>query len=400
MSDFGSGLGYQFAKRPNNYRRTHFGPICHRPLGGLTTEPKRQPAIPLFQGEYPRTHRLDSWWILLVMLIVIVIIGLFWWIIANTNETRVNKSDYLLVCGDNFQHGKLVYPDTSVKTNLSYQSKSAYFPVKPDVNRWTMQQLEGLSTRHKEPVFYTQQVDNARLTKSQLHIVLRRQKTIIQDSRGLRRYSLTSARLVSRTAFIYGFFVVRVRLDKGLGLRPYISLLPFLNVAMNEVGSKYGPWAAGGEINWVETKGLDPYWLGRVHFGGPAPWNQQSPSFPDDRLTKLDWSQWHIFGLKWTPKYISWHLGTDIDEKGHLRGGRCLLRITVQEWYSLVLAKEPYSEKAVGPRYLPPAPFDQPFHLVLGLAGRDIAREAEMVVDWVKVYQRPGFHRQQGIKFS
>jgi hypothetical protein len=66
-----------------------------------------------------------------------------------------------------------------------------------------------------------------------------------------------------------------------------------------------------------------------------------------------------------------------------LVGGRVLQRIPRDKWFSL---------NKKGKKRLPPAPFDQPFHLFFDLSVNSIPgiqSNGKMKVDFVKVYQKP-----------
>lgn len=75
--------------------------------------------------------------------------------------------------------------------------------------------------------------------------------------------------------FTYGFFQITARVPKAQGLWPAIWLLPFSSVASNDVQSRYGGWAACGEIDIMETVNTNPAWFGTLHFGGEWPNNVQ-----------------------------------------------------------------------------------------------------------------------------
>ncbi|HVF94560.1 MAG TPA: glycoside hydrolase family 16 protein [Sphingomonas sp.] len=89
--------------------------------------------------------------------------------------------------------------------------------------------------------------DNARVTDGSLVIEARREtlsKARVPDWGG---QAYTSAKLVSRQAFGYGFYEVRARLPCGRGTWPAIWMLP-----------SSGTWPAMGEIDIMEMVGWDP----------------------------------------------------------------------------------------------------------------------------------------------
>jgi beta-glucanase (GH16 family) len=177
----------------------------------------------------------------------------------------------------------------------------------------------------------------------------------------------TSARLRTKNLgdWTYGRFEMRAKMPIGQGLRPAFWMLP--------TDETYGDWAASGEIDITEYVGHEPDKVyGTIHYGGPWPANQSSGnsftlgsgSFNDD---------FHEFALEWD---------------------RCEMR-----WYVdgvLYAAQDNWSSSG-GPY---PAPFDERFHLLLNVAvggnwpgppDMSTVFPQEMVVDYVRVYQKPDF---------
>jgi beta-glucanase (GH16 family) len=137
--------------------------------------------------------------------------------------------------------------------------------------------------------------------------------------------------------------------------------------------SVYGGWAASGEIDVMENKGNAPTnVLGTIHYGGPYPANTHSsgPSFnfPNgDGVTNF-----HIYSLQWTTNSIAWLVDHQVYE-------------TQTNWFS--------TNNNV--RYPYPAPFDQPFFIIMNLAvGGNFGGNpdgttvfpGDMQVDYVRVY--------------
>ena len=107
--------------------------------------------------------------------------------------------------------------------------------------------------------------------------------------------------------------------------------------------SVYGPWAASGEIDIFEAKGRLPQSVfGTIHFGGVCPQNthtENQAQLPNGQ--RID--QFHIYELIWEPDSISWL----IDGVPYAK---------VNQWDS------------IDQRIKYPAPFDQPFYLLVNLA--------------------------------
>jgi beta-glucanase (GH16 family) len=109
--------------------------------------------------------------------------------------------------------------------------------------------------------------------------------------------------------------------------------------------SRYGTWAAGGEIDILESRGsqVDEA-TGALHFGGAWPRNTHLShryKLPGKNAAE----EFHLYRLEWTPDEIRWY----VDDK------LCQTR-RKDEWFS---------ENA---RDNERAPFDQPFHLIVNVA--------------------------------
>ncbi len=205
--------------------------------------------------------------------------------------------------------------------------------------------------------------DNAQLEDGVLKITARRET--VDD------FGYTSARITTRDrfAFKYGRIEASIKLPSGQGLWPAFWLL--------SQNSPYGSWAATGEIDILEAINLDGQpgagglgggndIFGTIHFGGEFPANQSSTIAytPSEDVT----AGFNTYALEWDEFEIRWYFN------GILYG--------VQNAWSSTAA--PY-----------PAPFDQPFHILLNLAvGGNLPGPpngstpfpATMEVDWVRVY--------------
>src|SRR5579884_175398 len=199
-------------------------------------------------------------------------------------------------------------------------------------------------------------LENARVSDGLLHITAR------AEDYGGQHY--TSARMKTRGLFSQarGRFEFRARLPQGKGYWPAIWLLP--------QDTKYGRWAASGEIDVMENRGDDPSRvLGTIHFGGefPKQTHSKGPSFTfpaGDSVTNF-----HIYAIEWATNSIKWYVDSTLYE-------------TQTNWWSS------------GGKY--PVPFDQPFYIVMNLAvgGRfggnpdtNTVFPGEMQVDYVRVYR-------------
>ena len=205
--------------------------------------------------------------------------------------------------------------------------------------------------------------DNAQLENGVLKITARRET--VGD------FGYTSARITTRDrfAFKYGRIEASIKFPSGQGLWPAFWML--------SQDSPYGSWAATGEIDIVEAANLDGQpgpggvgggnnIFGTIHYGGEFPANEFSSVdyTPSEDVT----GGFNTYALEWDEFEIRWYFNG-------------ILYAVQNSWFSTAA---PY-----------PAPFDQPFHILLNLAvGGDLPGApngstpfpATMEVDWVRVY--------------
>ena len=198
--------------------------------------------------------------------------------------------------------------------------------------------------------------DSAQVANGVLSITARRES--VQG----RNYTSARINTEDRFAFRYGRIEASIKLPAGKGLWPAFWMLP--------QDTPYGTWAASGEIDIVEAINLDGSGsdriFGTIHFGGPAPANSSAGTTytPSADIT----SEFHTYALEWDEDQIRWYFDG-------------MLYAMQNSWTSTAA---PY-----------PAPFDQPFHILLNLAvGGNFPGSpdgttvfpATMEVDWVRVY--------------
>jgi beta-glucanase (GH16 family) len=243
-------------------------------------------------------------------------------------------------------NGKLVWID-------EFDGKSL------DYSKWEIE-INAFGGGNQELQIYTDRADNVRVENGLLVIQAHRQRTGIAGTE--RDFSSGRIRSKRRGDWKYGRFEARMKLPAGQGLWPAFWMLPS--------DEKYGTWASSGEVDIMEFKGqeVDTLW-GTLHHGGSWPRNKHTG------LTKkfdgLDFTKdFHVFGVEWEPGEFRWSLDGKI-------------------WQ---VQKEWGTENGSFPQ-----PFDQPFHIVLNLAvggefvgpvAGDTEFPAQMLVDWVKVYQK------------
>lgn len=241
-----------------------------------------------------------------------------------------------------------------------------------DANTW----ISGWG--NEELQYYTRDAENAFVKDGMLHI------RAVKESRDGCGY--TSARMKTKkrdgtTLFAqkYGRFEFRAKCPKGQGVWPALWMLP--------AEEKYGGWAASGEIDVLEAKGHEPNTiLGTIHFGGKWPTNAhagKSLQLPASGTI----ADFHTYAVEWEPGEIRWLF----DGKAYS---------TQSFWWSNKIdgkqVAPPAKEADLNPW---PAPFDQPFYLIMNVAvgGRFPGKPdkstlfpVEMVVDYVRVYEKVG----------
>ena len=227
-------------------------------------------------------------------------------------------------------------------------------PGAPNAANWTYD-LGASGWGNQERQNYTDRLENARVEDGALVIEAR------EEALGGAPY--TSARLVTRglQAWTYGRIEARIQLPQGQGIWPAFWMLP--------TDSPYGGWPTSGEIDIMEFLGHDTDQShGTIHYGGGSighqfsgqPYTLPSGTFPET---------YHTFAIEWEPQEIRWYVN---DTHFATRTG----------WSS---AAAPY-----------PAPFDQPFHLLLNVAVGGVwpgypdettVFPQRMLVDYVRVFQ-------------
>jgi len=228
-----------------------------------------------------------------------------------------------------------------------------------DYSKWEIE-VNAFGGGNQELQIYTDRAKNVRVEAGTLVIEALREKTGIAGTE--RDYSSGRIRSKRRGDWTYGRFEARAKPPRGQGLWPAIWMLPS--------DETYGGWAASGEIDILEFKGQEPDTLwGTLHFGGA--WPRNTSKGESKKFAGVDFTaDFHVYGLEWDEREIRWLLDGKVWQ-------------VQRAWQS---------EQAAFP-----APFDQPFHLILNLAvgGHfvgDVAPQtpfpARFLVDWVRVYRK------------
>ncbi len=232
---------------------------------------------------------------------------------------------------------------------------------------------------NNELEYYTREPENAFVKEGMLHI-----RAVKESYNGC---GYTSARFKSRKRDgsplfnkKYGKFEFRAKLPTGKGVWPALWMLP--------QEEKYGTWPSSGEIDVMEARGQEPNKvLGTLHFGSrwPANVNQGKDYLLPRNGTIADF---HIYAVEWEPGAIRWTVD------GQLASSQSF-------WWSSSRSDgnkgaNPTREADLNPW---PAPFDQPFYLVMNVAvgggflgnpDKATVFPVEMLVDYVRVYDKVG----------
>ena len=185
--------------------------------------------------------------------------------------------------------------------------------------------------------------------------------------------SYTSGRISTQNlkTFTYGRFEVRAKVPNGQGYLPAFWLM-----ANDE--NVYGQWPRCGEIDCMEVMGQDTNKLyGTIHYGNPHAESQGTYTIEDGKESFSD--DFHTFTCDWEPGKITWYVdGIKYHEESN--------------WHSTTEGQGTLTY---------PAPFDQPFYIILNLAvgGSWVGNPNEetsfvnnpFVVDYVRVYQKDSY---------
>ena len=186
--------------------------------------------------------------------------------------------------------------------------------------------------------------------------------------------SYTSGRVSTQNkqTFTYGRFVCRAKVPKGQGYLPAFWLM-----ANDE--NLYGQWPRCGEIDCMEVMGQETNKAyGTVHYGNPHAQSQGTYYTGENESDFSD--DFHVFTCDWEPGKITWYVdGVKYYEEN--------------DWYSTTVGQGTLAY---------PAPFDQPFYIILNLAvgGSWVGNPNDETsfennpyeIDYVRVYQKDSYN--------
>lgn len=209
---------------------------------------------------------------------------------------------------------------------------------------------------------------------SEENIIVKDGKLILKPvTKNAKKQEYTSGRVNTQNKhdFKYGLFECLAKVPKGKGFLPAFWMMP-----TDE--SFYGQWPCCGEIDIMEVVGSDTSKaFGTVHYGSPHAESQGSIVLGDNAFS----DEFHLFSCEWEPGKLTWYVD---GKKIH----------TENDWFTATEGKKtlPY-----------PAPFNQPFYLILNLAvggnwpgnpdkKADYIDSSTFEIDYVRVYQKDSYN--------
>ncbi len=226
----------------------------------------------------------------------------------------------------------------------------------PDAAAWvheTGRNKEGWYNNEKQ-YYSAPRLENAEVSGGVLTITARKEARSDQADWSGQAYSSARLATIGKKEWTYGFFDIRAKLSCGKGTWPAIWML----------GSK-GDWPAVGELDIMEWIGNRPDRVfSTVHTAAGSGGNGKGA---DTAITNACTS-FHNYLMHWTPQYVQFA----VDGKVHFT----------------------YANPGTG---VAAWPFDAPQFMILNIAiGGDLGGvvddsifPTQMVVDYVRVYQKP-----------
>ncbi len=189
------------------------------------------------------------------------------------------------------------------------------------------------------------------------------------DAAGKASYTSGRVSTQHKQDFTYGLFEARLKVPEGMGYLPAFWLM-----ATDE--NIYGQWPRCGEIDIMEVHGSNTgTTYGTLHYGNPHGQSQASKTLAEGSFSE----DFHTYALEWLPGEMRWYVDGELIH-------------TENNWYSVTVGQGEITY---------PAPFDQPFYIILNLAvggtwvGYPDATtdfdNARYEIDYVRVYQKDAY---------
>ena len=188
--------------------------------------------------------------------------------------------------------------------------------------------LNAVGWPNHERQYYSAAAGNARIENGALVIEARHETLSKARAADWGGQHYTSAKLISRRAFGYGFYEIRAKLPCGRGAWPAIWLLPAT-----------GTWPEEGEIDIMEMVGWDPNIIHATLHSGRYN-HRLGTQRGAQRKVATSCTAFHRYQLEWRPDAIT----IGVDDRAYMR----------------VANDRPGDVGAW--------PFTRPYHLILNLA--------------------------------
>lgn len=227
-----------------------------------------------------------------------------------------------------------------------------------DVQKWEYE-VNAHGGGNNELQYYTSRSENSYIENGCL--VIQALEERYTGPEGTREYTSARLRTYRKGDWKYGRFDIKAKLPYGKGVWPAIWMMPS--------ESKYGTWAASGEIDIMELIGHQPnIAYGTLHYGGQWPNNVHTgKSYTLSPGTFAD--DFHLFSIEWDTTQFRWYVDN-------------IFYQSQNQWHT---SSAPY-----------PAPFDQYFYLILNVAvggnwpgnpDHTTVFPQKMIVDYVRVFK-------------
>ena len=210
--------------------------------------------------------------------------------------------------------------------------------------------------------------ENVSVYDGELHITAKKET--------VNEFNYTSARIrtAGKVAFKYGKIEARIKLPTENGMWPAFWMLP-------EDFTVYGPWPHCGEIDIMEANGGANTSSAALHYStstGSHTYQVGGKGY-GGRNNNGSIADYHIYRVIWEPEQFDFYVDNEV-----------ILTVPRRTWTTGAVSKD------VNPN----APFDKGFHILLNMAvgGNYVNNvapdlnftEADMVVDYIRVYQYEG----------
>lgn len=207
--------------------------------------------------------------------------------------------------------------------------------------------------------------------KSESTVYVKDGKLVIKPLQTSNGYASGRVNTQGKHDFKYGRFEARCKVPSGQGYLPAFWMMP-----TDE--NLYGQWPRCGEIDIMEVMGQDTKKAyTTIHYGNPHKENQGTYDLAEGSFSE----SFHTYAVDWEPGKMTWYID---GEKV----------FSTQNWYTRTDGQGTITY---------PAPFDQPFYVILNLAiggnwvgNPDSSTDADMEnqsfeIDYVRVYQKDSY---------